>query len=252
MAPREYYYVEGDDVEGDDDVQGGEYYVEGDDVEGDEVEGDEVEGEAIFDVVAGDDETQGDEVEGDEVGRFLFFGRKKRKASKAPKQKKGRRMVLKKARAPAPASAPRPPPINIINTQPKQRDMSRTPRLNRQEMGPVRDFPLPLSKSSTTAAGATESITVKPQVPLFKPTRLVVDSAVAGAFNITAFYVGNKPQFAATGEVPASAFTETATSGMQGEYDTVHGGLDVTISFRNKSAAAAAFSAVLWGHVGQR
>lgn len=96
------------------------------------------------------------------------------------------------------------------------------------------------------AAGATETVTTRPQV-LFRPTRLVVPSAVAPSFSIEDIKVGNKSQFIAAGPVPAEAFAQTAFNTPL-KCDTCQISMDLIVEVENVSVAPADFRAVMFGN----
>lgn len=94
-------------------------------------------------------------------------------------------------------------------------------------------------------AGATVTVTTRPQV-LFRPTRLVVPSAVAPSFTIDDIKVGNRSQFVAAGPVPAESFSQTAFSTPL-KIDTAQISMDLIVQATNISAAPADFRASMFG-----
>jgi hypothetical protein len=100
-------------------------------------------------------------------------------------------------------------------------------------------------QSLAVPAGATVTVVTRPQI-LFRPTRLVVPSAVAPAFTIDDIKVGNKSQFVAAGPVPAEAFSQTAFSTPL-KIDTAQISMDLIVQATNISAAPADFRASFFG-----
>lgn len=110
----------------------------------------------------------------------------------------------------------------------------------------ARVWPLGFDSTTAIAAGAALSISATPQVP-FKPKRLAVWGAVASSFLITAFTIGNQPQFTSLQYgVPADAFGPTAF-GTDLECDTAQANTLVLLSVTNLSGAALRFIAALIG-----
>jgi hypothetical protein len=110
-----------------------------------------------------------------------------------------------------------------------------------------RHFPVGFVQAQIPA-GQTYEIEVKPQVK-FQGHRLAVQSSQARYFNIIDIKVGKDSQLAATGEMPAEAFSSLAV-GTQMELDEAPPGIVITLIVRNLDPANAQdFGAVLYGTV---
>lgn len=93
-----------------------------------------------------------------------------------------------------------------------------------------RDQPLPITPT-TLASGTAADIELRPQ-RTFRLKRLVVSSVIAPYFNITNLTVGQDPQFVATGQIPATAFSEVAVGvGLRGS--TANLGTTIVVSVLN-------------------
>lgn len=88
---------------------------------------------------------------------------------------------------------------------------------------------------------------MKPQVR-FQGHRLAVAASQARYFNIVNIKVGKDSQLAATGEMPAEAFSSLAV-GTQMELDCAPPGIVITLIVHNTDTAAQDFGAVLYGEV---
>jgi hypothetical protein len=107
-------------------------------------------------------------------------------------------------------------------------------------------LPLALANGLTTvAAGGQGTLSNTPQ-RLFKPTRLIIPSDVAGLFSVTAIQIGVKNQLVANGSLPARLFSETSfDSGFEG--DTAQVSQTVTVTVTNNSLGASPISAGMRG-----
>ena len=112
--------------------------------------------------------------------------------------------------------------------------------------GILRHFPVGFVKVGI-GAGALGEIEVKPQVR-FQGHRLAVASSCARYFNIVDIKVGKDSQLAATGEMPAEAFSSVSV-GTQMELDPAPPGIVITLIVRNTDSTAQDFGAVLYGVV---
>jgi hypothetical protein len=124
------------------------------------------------------------------------------------------------------------------------------PRRARQRPAPgplkIREFPVGFVQDGIPA-GANAEIEVKPQVR-FQGHRLAVKASVARYFNIVDIKVGKDSQLAATGEMPAEAFSSLAV-GTQMELDCAPPGIVITLIVHNVDTATQDFGAVLYGEV---
>lgn len=133
------------------------------------------------------------------------------------------------------------------------------PRVNRMAMalahnkamlrtrGPTKARYFPLGVPATTiAAGLASTITVRPQVP-FRPQRFIVPSDIAGAFTIGDIRVGKNSQFVTADAVPARAFQEDASTGIEFGFDTAQVSQDISVVANNISAAQQVFRAIFMG-----
>ena len=124
------------------------------------------------------------------------------------------------------------------------------PRRARQRPAPgplkLREFPVGFIQNAVPA-GANAEIEVKPQVR-FQGHRLAVAASQARYFNIVDIKVGNDSQLAATGEMPAEAFSSLAV-GTQMELDCAPPGIVITLIVHNTDVGPQDFGAVLYGEV---
>lgn len=108
-----------------------------------------------------------------------------------------------------------------------------------------REYVMGFDSVSTVAAAATANVTAQPQV-VFRPERLVVSSAIASSFLINDFKVGKNSQLAASGAIPADAFTPNAF-GVRLKCDTAQISNVITLNVSNISGGALRFTAALFG-----
>jgi hypothetical protein len=124
------------------------------------------------------------------------------------------------------------------------------PRRARQRPAPgplkLREFPVGFIQAGVPA-GANAEIEVKPQVR-FQGHRLAVAASQARYFNIVDIKVGKDSQLAATGEMPAEAFSSLAV-GTQMELDCAPPGIVITLIVHNTDVGPQDFGAVLYGEV---
>jgi hypothetical protein len=113
----------------------------------------------------------------------------------------------------------------------------------------IREFPIGFTFRNI-AAGASVDIEVKPQVK-FKGHRLAVDPRLARYFTILDIKVGKDSQLAATGEMPASAFSALAVDTRM-ELDPAEPGIVLTLRVSNIDTTPRDFFAVLYGAVYER
>ena len=109
-----------------------------------------------------------------------------------------------------------------------------------------RHFPIGFTQTGI-APGQVAEVEVKPQV-LFRGERLAVAPSNARSFNIVDIKVGKDSQLAATGEMPAEAFSALAV-GVRMELDTAQPGIVIVLIVRNTDTTAQDFNAVLYGTV---
>lgn len=95
------------------------------------------------------------------------------------------------------------------------------------------------------AAGASASATQRPQV-VFRPSRIVVPTAVAPNFTIDDIKIGNKSQLVSNGSIPAEAFEQNAF-GVQMRMDTCGISQDFILDVTNQTAGAEDFRAAAYG-----
>lgn len=108
-----------------------------------------------------------------------------------------------------------------------------------------REFPIGFDSVATIAAGASATLTQRPQI-VFRPERIVVPAAVAAFFQITDVKVGKNSQFVSSGAVPAATFAETAF-GVRLKMDTCQISQDLIIDVTNIDVAARRFLASMIG-----
>jgi hypothetical protein len=109
-----------------------------------------------------------------------------------------------------------------------------------------RHFPIGFTQTGI-APGQVAEVEVKPQV-LFRGERLAVAPSNARSFNIVDIKVGKDSQLAATGEMPAEAFSALAV-GVRMELDTAQPGIVIVLIVRNTDTTNQDFNAVLYGTV---
>lgn len=220
--------IMGDDLLGDelgDDIEG--EYMEGDD---DILVGDDLMG---ADELVGADDILGDDIMGDDlVGDYLV-------GAAAAK----RRRQLRQARASGGAVAAKKAIVRKAILAKRLRNAALV-----HKRGPTKSRVQPLGFSrEAIPANETVEITARPQV-LFRGRRLLVGSTIAASFTIEDIKVGRNSQFVGTGPQPAEAFRDTAT-GDNISLDTCKPGVDISITVRNITGAAADFRATLFGDV---
>lgn len=108
-----------------------------------------------------------------------------------------------------------------------------------------REYVLGFDSVATVAAAGTVNVTAQPQV-VFRPERLVVSGAIAPSFVINDFKVGKNSQLAASGAVPADAFSPNAI-GVRLKCDTAQISNTITLNVTNISGGALRFTAALFG-----
>ncbi len=113
--------------------------------------------------------------------------------------------------------------------------------------GKKRKFPVGFNVQTPIAAGQLQEIEVKPQVK-FQGFRLAVSPSIARFFNIVDIKVGKDSQLAATGEMPAEAFSALAVGALM-ELDQAPPGIVITLIVHNTDTNPQNFGAVLYGDV---
>ncbi len=109
-----------------------------------------------------------------------------------------------------------------------------------------RRYPLGFLPTSVPG-GATSNIPAAPQ-NLYRAERLVIPSDIGFDFGITDIKVGNQSQFVQNIEVPGALFSEVAIDTAV-HFDTAEVGNQISLSARNKTAAAIEFTAAFVGTV---
>jgi hypothetical protein len=207
----------------------------------------EILGEFIGDELAGD-EFAGDDFAGDDfVGaanpRNLRMGGGSRGMPRGPSRGPG---GMRPGMRPQGGGRPglKPGAQALINALAERRAMAGA-LLHERAPSKSREYPLGFASDAPVAAGASASITTRPQVP-FRLDRLVVPSDLAGLFTIDDVKVGKNSQFAAEGAVPARIFQENGV-GVCLKGDTAQISMNVTIRVTNISGAASMFRAAVIG-----
>lgn len=95
------------------------------------------------------------------------------------------------------------------------------------------------------AAGSSQVVSARPQV-LFRPTRLVIPTAVAPLFSVDDIKIGNRSQLVAAGPVPAEAFSPSAFNTPL-RMDTCQVSMEIILQISNLSAAPTDFRAAMFG-----
>lgn len=106
-------------------------------------------------------------------------------------------------------------------------------------------LPLNLTSGTTVAAGATGTLQNNPQ-RLFKPSRLVIPSDVAGLFSVLNLFIGVKPQLVATGGMPARLFSEQSFD-TDFEGDTAQISQAVSVQITNNSLGTSPIQGAMRG-----
>lgn len=99
--------------------------------------------------------------------------------------------------------------------------------------------------SLAVPGGASVVVSARPQV-LFRPTRLVIPSAIAALFSLDDIKIGNRSQLIAAGPVPGEAFSNT-TVNTPLRMDTCQVSMEIILQCANVSAAPADFRAAMFG-----
>lgn len=107
-------------------------------------------------------------------------------------------------------------------------------------------LPLNLINGVTSvAAGGSGTLSNSPQ-RLFKPTRLIIPSDIAGLFSVTQISIGVKAQLVANGSIPARLFSEQSfDSGFEG--DTAQVSQQINVAVTNNSLGASPISGGMRG-----
>lgn len=105
---------------------------------------------------------------------------------------------------------------------------------------------LGMSSTGTVAAGASSSITARPQTFAFKPQRVIIPATVGPDFTIQDIKVGNVSQLVQSGDLPAEAYSQTSF-GVDMDMDTVQTSQDFVMQVTNISGAARTFRAMIVG-----
>lgn len=106
-------------------------------------------------------------------------------------------------------------------------------------------LPLNLASGTTVAAAATGTLQNNPQ-RLFKPSRLVIPSDVAGLFSVLNIFIGVKPQLVATGGMPARLFSEQSFD-TDFEGDTAQISQTVAVQIQNNSLGTSPIQGAMRG-----
>ena len=114
------------------------------------------------------------------------------------------------------------------------------------QRGKARKFPIGF-ESDLIPPGATTTIEVKPQV-LFVGRRLAVPPQIGRSFDIIDVKVGKDSQLAASGNMPADAFSTLAVDATM-ELDPAEPGITIVLVVQNTGVAPMAFKAVMYGIV---
>jgi hypothetical protein len=108
-----------------------------------------------------------------------------------------------------------------------------------------RTYALGLDSVTAVAAGATATISSRPQV-VFRPDRLVVAASIAPSFVITDLKVGKNSQLASATNLPAEVFSQTSFD-VKLKLDTCQVAMDVVVLVTNISGGGARFLGAVVG-----
>ena len=153
------------------------------------------------------------------------------------RERRGRRRAVQAVQAVRRARTPRPARTIPSVTGGATQLVPQAP----QRSGPQ---VVPFTSSSPIAPGETRVLTARPQV-VFRPNNFIVAGRIAEYFRINGIRIGNQNQFAASGAVPAEAFT--GVHPMPIGTTTAHPGHDIAIEVTNISASPQEFSAAMSG-----
>ena len=157
---------------------------------------------------------------GDEVGLADIVGDAVKQAVAKVQQQRGRQAPPRMA--------------GLVGAQRVVRD---TASIARRQMAPM-----PLT---TIGAGATATVSFRPQRPI-RAERLVLDGAAVGGVFVTDFLIGADPQFVNSGAVPVSVFTPSGFN-MELRGNTAQPGIDVTLTFNNTTGSPVTIGGMLLG-----
>jgi hypothetical protein len=99
--------------------------------------------------------------------------------------------------------------------------------------------------SLAVPGGSSVVVSARPQV-LFRPTRLVIPSALAPSFSLDDIKIGNRSQLIAAGPVPGEAFSSTAVNTPL-RMDTCQVSMEIILQCANITAGAIDFRAAMFG-----
>lgn len=99
--------------------------------------------------------------------------------------------------------------------------------------------------SLAVPGGSSVVVSARPQV-LFRPTRLVIPSALAPSFSLDDIKIGNRSQLIAAGPVPGEAFSSTAVNTPL-RMDTCQVSMEIILQCANITAGAVDFRAAMFG-----
>lgn len=157
---------------------------------------------------------------GDEVGLADIVGDAVKQAVAKVQQQRGRQAPPRMA--------------GLVGAQRVVRD---TASIARRQMAPM-----PLT---TIQAGASATVSFRPQRPI-RAERLVLDGAIVAGVFVTDFLIGADPQFVNSGAVPVSVFAPTGFN-MELRGNTAQPGIDVTLTFNNTTGVAVTLGGMLLG-----
>jgi hypothetical protein len=103
--------------------------------------------------------------------------------------------------------------------------------------------PIGITSEGPVPAGATKQITVRPQL-LFRPTKYHVSESVGQNFLINSIVVGKNNQFATSGPLPATTFSDEQ---LRFAFSTCQPGQDITVTVTNITSADHIFTSSMWG-----
>lgn len=119
------------------------------------------------------------------------------------------------------------------------------PRLIPASPGPLREVVQGLS-SASIAAGAQADITFNATMT-FRPSRLMVGSAIAPLFSIIDLKVGADSLFLSSGAVPAECFVPNGVGSSALKRRTASAGQPIVVTVKNEDGAAHFFKGALFG-----
>jgi hypothetical protein len=104
--------------------------------------------------------------------------------------------------------------------------------------------PIGINSEGVVPAGQTRQIIVRPQVPLFRPTKYHISEAVGQNFLINNITIGKHSQFGTSGALPGTTFSD---ENLRFAWRTCQSGQEITVTVTNITSADHTFLSTMWG-----